>query len=137
MPALFLDGWGVDRPVIPSADTDPVGAWIALRDALQAALDDPEIAGRRRTDPHLGDLSFADAVATVALPDILVHRWDLARATGQDDFLDPEEVAVVVARIGTYDDTAMRTSGHFGPVVALPAGASEQDRLLAFMGRRP
>ena len=119
LPAFFLDGWELDRPVIPSVD------------------DDPAIAGRRRSDPHLGELTFAEAVATVALPDILVHTWDLARAAGLDDTLDPDEVARVVAGIGTYDDTPMRTSGHFGPAVELPAGAGDQDRLLAFMGRRP
>ncbi len=137
MPAFFLDGWGVDRPEIPSVDVDPVGAWIALRDALQVALDDPEVAARRRSDPHIGELSFADAVATVALADILVHTWDLARAAGLDDTLDPDEVAIAVAGIGTADDAPMRTSGHFGPALELPDGAGEQDRLLAFMGRRP
>jgi uncharacterized protein (TIGR03086 family) len=137
LPAFFLDGWGLDRPAIPSVDDDPAGAWIALRDGLQAALDDPAVAGRRRPDPHLGEVSFADAIATIALPDILVHTWDLARATGLDETLDADEVALVVAGIGTYDDSAMRTSGHFGPAVELPAGSGDQDRLLAFMGRRP
>jgi uncharacterized protein (TIGR03086 family) len=137
LPAFFLDGWGLDRPPIPSVDEDPVGAWIALRDALQAALDDPEIAGRRQADPHLGELSYAEAVATIALPDILVHTWDLARAAGLDDTLDAEEVAIAVAGIGTYDDAPMRASGHFGPAVELPAGGGDQDRLLAFMGRTP
>jgi uncharacterized protein (TIGR03086 family) len=137
LPAFFFDQWGLDRPEIPSVDTDPVGAWVALRDALEAALDDPDIAGRRREDEHLGELSFADAIATVALPDILVHTWDLARAAGLDDTLDPEEVEIVAAGIGTFDDTPMRASGHFGPAVELPAGAGAQDRLLAFMGRHP
>ena len=137
MRAFVRDGWGVARPVIPSVDTDPVGAWVALRDALQRALDDPAVAARRRSDPHLGDVSFEAAFARAGLPDVLVHTWDLARATGLDEKLDAGEVALVVAGIGSYDDTPMRTSGHYGPAVPVADGATDQDRLLAFMGRRP
>ncbi|OWY59260.1 TIGR03086 family protein, partial [cyanobacterium TDX16] len=32
---------------------------------------------------------------------------------------------------------AMQASGHYGPRVPVPSDASEQDQLLAFMGRRP
>jgi hypothetical protein len=34
-------------------------------------------------------------------------------------------------------DEALRSSGHYGPKVAVPDDAGEQDRLLAFLGRQP
>jgi hypothetical protein len=34
-------------------------------------------------------------------------------------------------------DEAMRSSGHYGPRVAVPDDADAQTRLLAFMGRHP
>ena len=34
-------------------------------------------------------------------------------------------------------DDAMRGRGHYGPRVAVDPGASQQTRLLAFMGRAP
>jgi hypothetical protein len=36
-----------------------------------------------------------------------------------------------------FDPDAMRSPGAFGPEVEAPEGASGQDRLLAFLGRRP
>jgi hypothetical protein len=34
-------------------------------------------------------------------------------------------------------DEALRSSGHFGPKVAVPDDADEQTKLIAFTGRRP
>ena len=58
-------------------------------------------------------------------------------ATGLDERLDADEVHRMVGEIDEADDEAMRTSGHYGPRVAVPADADEQTRLLAFMGRQP
>ena len=71
-------------------------------------------------------------------PDVLIHTWDLARAAGLDERLDPDEVHRMLAGIETMPpevDEAMRGSGHYGPRVEVAADADEQTRLLAFMGR--
>ena len=34
-------------------------------------------------------------------------------------------------------DDLLRSSGHYGPRVEVPADADEQTRLIAFIGRRP
>jgi uncharacterized protein (TIGR03086 family) len=76
----------------------------------------------------------------ICTPDVLIHTWDLARAAGLDEVLDPGEVARNVAGVEAMDPTveeAMRDSGHYGPRVEVPADADAQTRLLAFMGRRP
>jgi uncharacterized protein (TIGR03086 family) len=70
------------------------------------------------------------------LGDVLVHTWDLARATGLDEALDPEEVTRMLHGLEPLDEV-LRASGHFGPKVDVPADADEQTRLIAFTGRQP
>jgi len=67
---------------------------------------------------------------------VFLHTWDLARATGQDDQLDPDRCAQLLSGMGSAED-AMRTSGQYGPAFDVPDDASVQDRLIAFIGRDP
>jgi uncharacterized protein (TIGR03086 family) len=134
MPPMFLGGAGVDVGVIPSADDDPAATWAAVDRALQAALDDPDVAARE-IDMGMGAQSLRDAFSQFGLPDVLVHTWDLARATGLDDTLDPDEAAAYAVGMEGLGD-ALEKSGHFGPRVPVPDDADPQTRLLAAMGRR-
>jgi uncharacterized protein (TIGR03086 family) len=139
-PGFLLGAFGVETGPIPSVEEDPAGAWAVVRDAVQRALDDPAVAGRVEDCGPPGRLSLEAAVDMTCTPDVLIHTWDLARATGLDERLDGDEVHRQVADIEALPpevDEAMRNSGHYGPRVELGAGASEQDRLLAFMGRTP
>ncbi|MGY1736748.1 TIGR03086 family metal-binding protein [Geodermatophilus sp. SYSU D00684] len=135
MPGLYFPA--VDRPVPahPSVDDDPAGAWRATDAAIRALLADPDLA-RRPTSTRAGDMPLEDLVAMTGLMDLLVHAWDLARATGQDETLDREEAAAFLAGIEPWD-AALRGSGHYGPRVPVPDDADAQTRLLAFTGRRP
>jgi uncharacterized protein (TIGR03086 family) len=135
MPGFFLGGAGVEVPTIPSVDEDPAGAWEAVDGAIQAALDDPEISARE-FDMQAGRYRVDDAVATFGLGDVLVHTWDLARATGLDETLDADEVHRLFTGMEPVDEL-LRSSGHFGPRVDVPADADEQTKLIAFTGRRP
>lgn len=134
-PGLFLDSWDIARPAFPSIEDDPAGAWVVLRDTFQAALDDPEIAGAER-EIMPGPFTFADAVDQLGTSDILLHGWDLARATGGDERLDPEEVHALLVGMEPMDEI-LRQSGQFGPRVPVPEDADEQTRLIAFIGRQP
>jgi uncharacterized protein (TIGR03086 family) len=68
--------------------------------------------------------------------DVLIHGWDLAVATGQDDTLDPELVAAASELLQNQADM-VRASGMFGDDLAAPVNAGPQTRLLAFIGRQP
>jgi uncharacterized protein (TIGR03086 family) len=135
VPALLHDGWGVDRPEMPTVDDDPLGAWSALRDSLRAGMAVPEIAARE-ADILPGRFRWDVAVDMFVVGDVLVHTWDLARATGQDVVLDPAEVHRMYEGIVPMDEV-LRSSGHYGPRVEVPDDADEQTRLLAFTGRHP
>ena len=135
IPGFFRANAGLEVPPGPPVDDDPAGAWAALDRALQGWLDDPAVAGRRFDTP-MGRRSVDQAVDTFCTGDVLVHTWDLARATGLDESLDADEVHRLLAGMEPVDDL-LRESGHYGPRVAVPDDADEQTRLIAFTGRQP
>lgn len=134
-PAFLRGATGIELPAGPPVDDDPARAWRTHTHAVQALLDDPGTADRRYDFAHIGTMTLADAVAMVYVDDVFLHRWDLARATGQDERLDPERCATMLARMLPMDE-ALRQSGHFGPKVDVPGDADAQTKLLAFIGRR-
>ncbi len=78
----------------------------------------------------------ARTVASLALTDLTIHGWDLARATGQHYTPDPaavEELFVLAEQMGP---TARETK-QFGEPVPVPDDAPPFDRLLAATGRDP
>jgi uncharacterized protein (TIGR03086 family) len=67
--------------------------------------------------------------------DVLIHGWDLAKATGQDSMLDPELVTACFEVIEPQLDL-LKASGMFGAEVDVPNDADAQTKLLALLGRR-
>ncbi|HVD03576.1 MAG TPA: TIGR03086 family metal-binding protein [Candidatus Dormibacteraeota bacterium] len=114
---------------------DPPTAWHQASDLVAAALDDSGLSGVE-VQTRAGHMSFAELVATLLCADTLVHTWDLARATGLDEGLDPEAVAAAYAYLAPRGEQ-MRVPGGFGPEVDPPPGADPQTRFLCFTGRRP
>jgi uncharacterized protein (TIGR03086 family) len=118
-----------------SVDDDPHAAWVEARDAMQKLLDDPDRAGMEY-DGMFGRTSVEKTVDKFLGLDLLVHGWDIARATGQDERLPEEEVTRVYQDALSLGDS-LRMGGVCGPAVEVPADASEQDKLLATLGRTP
>jgi uncharacterized protein (TIGR03086 family) len=112
---------------------DAVAAWDrAAADSL-AAFAAPGAIDRV---VHLsyGDVPAADYCREMAF-DATVHTWDLARATGGDERLDPELVAAARELVDArFDD--FRQSGLFGEPVPMPPDADPQAALLAKLGRQ-
>jgi uncharacterized protein (TIGR03086 family) len=119
----------------PSPQDDPVAAWLVHTDAVQRLLDGPDAATPFR-HPHVGAMPLPDAVDRFCTTDVFLHTWDLARATGQDERLDAEFCADLLAGMQPIEEL-LRTSGQYGPAVAVPDDADVQTRLLAFIGRDP
>ena len=80
---------------------------------------------------------FLIAMAT----DHIIHGWDLARATGQDDALDADVVQVAYAMMTSPEGSMFvemgRQMGFVGPAVSVADDARLQDKLVAHMGRQP
>ena len=131
--SLFFGFVGRELPRGPSADDDPAGAWANTCDALQQGLDDPEVAGQEY-EGAFGTNTLEKAADQFLGIDLVVHSWDLARAAGVDERLDPDAVHEVFDVVKPMDGS--RGSGTFGPKLDPPEGADEQDLLLAFLGRQ-
>jgi uncharacterized protein (TIGR03086 family) len=106
----------------------------ARLDALAAAWRKPEA---REGSTAAGGLEMPAAVAAlVALDELVLHGWDLARATGQ-----PYEVdAASVAACFEFVAPTVRPEGVpglFGPPIPVPDDAPAFDRLLGLSGRDP
>lgn len=115
---------------------EPVATWeLAAREARTAWLAPSSL----EATVHL---SFGDAPGEVYLWqmtfDLTVHAWDLARALGASEALDPDLVEHVYGwaqKQGFGESNSF--AGIFDEPVAVGEGASTQDRLVALTGRRP
>jgi uncharacterized protein (TIGR03086 family) len=66
---------------------------------------------------------------------LFVHSWDLARATGGDESMDPAQAEAMLEALKPMDDK-MRAPGAFGPKIDPPQADDPKTRLLNFLGRR-
>ncbi|GEP34660.1 hypothetical protein NSZ01_24280 [Nocardioides szechwanensis] len=135
-PAFLEGGAGITLPTGPSVDEDPVAAWTTFSEGVQSLLDDPTSEAKVLTNPHIGEVPVPTAISRFFTADVFMHTWDLARATGQDETLDPQRCAEMLAGMEPLDDV-LRQSGQYGAKVDVPADADVQTRLLAFIGRDP
>jgi len=106
-------------------------------DALAEAWRNPDAwAGMTR----VGGVDLPGEVAgIVALDELLVHGWDLARATGQPYECDGASLDAVhgfVQQLAAPEMAAQR-EGIFGPVVAVADDAPLLDRVIGLAGRDP
>ncbi|HEY6738220.1 MAG TPA: TIGR03086 family metal-binding protein [Actinopolymorphaceae bacterium] len=136
LPGFLASGAGIDLPRGASVDDDPVAAWQVHCDGVQALLDDPATADRELANPHVGRLPLVTAIDRFYTADVFMHTWDLARATGQDDRLDPDFCARLLADMKPMDEL-LRLSGQYGARVDVPGDADPQTQLLGFIGRDP
>jgi uncharacterized protein (TIGR03086 family) len=131
---------------LPPAGDDALANFRAARAAVEEVLADPALA-EQETDTPMGRMTVAEQIDQVVSDDLVLHGWDLARATGQDEAMDPADVERLWASTSTIDPELMgkyRTPGAFGPgievfgpEVPVPEDAPLQDRLLGLIGRDP
>lgn len=135
-PSFLAAGSGIQLPAGPSVDNDPVGAWQAQCDAVQALLDEPTTADMVLSNRHIGDVPLDRAIDQFYTADVFMHTWDLARATGQDDRLDSDFCAELLAGMEPLEEV-IRSSGQYGARVPVSNDADAQTKLLGFIGRDP
>lgn len=109
------------------------GRWAATQLAIFTALDANWGHPVDLPDGSTLDVSILLPMLTT---DVLVHTWDLARATGLDVVLDAELCETALS--GTRkNDAGLRSSGMFAASFDVPVNADLQSRLIAFLGRDP
>jgi len=127
----------VGRSVVdhPGVESDPLGAFHAVRDQMQADLDDPAKVAEEY-DGRFGTARWGDSVEGFICFDLIVHAWDLSRATGLDETIPAEDLAWVKTIVEQRGE-AMRANHVIAAQVSVPEDASEQDRVIAALGRQP
>ncbi|MDN3248657.1 TIGR03086 family metal-binding protein [Streptomyces mutabilis] len=114
-------GWRQELPKVlgelAEAWRDP-GAWTGMTRA--GGIDLPgEVAG------------------AVVADELVIHGWDLARATGQEYDPDPAALQASYGLLAASAEETDRDEGMFGPVVPVPADAPLLDRAVGLSGRDP
>ena len=131
----------------PSTSTPPAPAEGALPDGWRSELEKRlhSLAEAWRSEDAWDGMTMAGGVdlpgeicGLVAMDEVLLHGWDVARATGQP-YLPTDAECEAVLPIVTPDDQTPDGSGReiFGNVVAVPGDAPSFDRVLGLAGRDP
>ncbi|MFD9700586.1 TIGR03086 family metal-binding protein [Lentzea sp. NPDC059081] len=128
-------------PVTGSGTGDAARLPLDFRESIPARL--TELAQAWRAPEAWEGMTAAGGVdlpgevaAAVALDEIVLHGWDLARATGQDFEVEEDLLQVVhgfVSSIGPDD----RDGSLFGAAVEVDSTAPVLDRVLGLSGRDP
>ncbi|MFF3016621.1 TIGR03086 family metal-binding protein [Streptomyces sp. NPDC057939] len=130
----------------PTTDTAPESGVPSLpagwREELPEVLD--ELAGAWRDPAALTGMTRAggvdlpgDIALAVAADELVVHGWDLARATGQEYAPDQAALRASHAFLSAAAEEGDRGDGIFGPVVPVPDDAPLLDRAVGLSGRDP
>lgn len=127
----FLTRQNVDLG--PRLGGDPPAAWAAHVAAVAERVDGETL--RRRYDGVFGPTTVGATLADFYGFDMVVHRWDVARALGRDTAFTDAEMDAMEDSVAVFGEH-LYAEGVCRAAVPVPAGASRQDRLLATLGRR-
>ena len=116
----------------------PEGWRGVLEDRLEDLADAWREPGAWEGEGSAGGVTMPNAqLGVVALEELVLHGWDLARAVGERFAVGDEDLRAVAAFVESVPAEGRDGSpGLYGPVVDVPEG-SELDRVLALAGRDP
>ena len=84
----------------------------------------------------MGDATPAADVAAMLIMEMVLHGWDVARATGQEYVCDAAVAALLLKTVEAQAELFRKYQG-FADVVTVPDDASAFDQALALSGRDP
>jgi uncharacterized protein (TIGR03086 family) len=119
---------------------NPQRRWALTFDRLCEALRREGLFERVVEVPAVGNNPPTQLDAAKLIPrltqDVLVHTWDLARAVGADDRLDPGWCEVFLDQLPA-DRDALSMSGMFAAPIVVDDQDDIQSKLLVRLGRHP
>ena len=118
-------------------DVSAEGTLASVSAAMQAALDDPAIAGATY-DSYFGPTTIADTVNAFYCLDLVLHRWDIAAAAGLADHTTISDTDIETCRdlMAPMGDN-IRMPGIFGDEVNADPSSSATASFVAWAGRDP
>ena len=130
----FLTGRGCDLGLTPSVPADPAAAWRDHAGRVLAVVAHDAVASAP-FDGHFGPTTVGATLEQFYVWDMVVHRWDVARATGLDAGFSAVELDQVEQGADSFG-AALYMEGVCAPGVTPPDNADRQTDLLARLGRR-
>lgn len=112
---------------------DPKTAWHDARAEAVAAVS-AEDAMEKIVHVSFGDIPGSEYTMQL-LADHVIHAWDLARAIGANETLDPDLVRMCHDVLAPQEQM-LRRSGVYGDRVKVAEDADVQTKLLGLVGRR-
>lgn len=135
---MLLHGAGADE-MAATRSVDHIGAdALASFDTsaaeVVAAFEESDALERTVHHPA-GDRSGLDLL-WLRVAEWTIHAWDLARAIGGDESLDPDLVDTLLNRLQAHG-TGLESGGYYESAKPAPPDASPQAQLLLKAGRTP
>ncbi|RZS31366.1 uncharacterized protein (TIGR03086 family) [Herbihabitans rhizosphaerae] len=140
-PSLVGAAYKESVPPPAEAETDvdlTEGDWAAVLDAHVARL----VEAWSRPSAWEGVTSMgpmelpAPLIAGMVVGELVIHGWDLARATGQHPAWDEDVLEYLLEEV-TRSAEQGRQMKVYGPEVIVPASSATVDRVLGLAGRDP
>lgn len=128
----FLEARGLETGDRPDLGT-PGAAWRDHATRVADLLGDPEVAGLAY-DGVFGPTTVGESMVRFYGFDLVVHRWDIARAAGQDERLSDAELDMVDTAASGFGEH-LYDEGVCRPAIAVADDADRQTRVLARLGR--
>lgn len=128
----LLTGHGHDLGPAPDL-ADPAVGLRQHAERVLALVSRPDVSDVAY-DGFFGPTTVGATLVQFYVWDMVVHRWDVARATGGDEALSADELDRVEAGADSFGD-ALHMDGICGPALPTAPGADRQVQLLARLGR--
>ncbi|MFZ0159791.1 MAG: maleylpyruvate isomerase family mycothiol-dependent enzyme [Kineosporiaceae bacterium] len=127
----FLIERGLDLGARP--DGDPAARWSAHRAVIDRLMSDPAVADTTY-EGYFGRTTIGASLALFYGFDLIVHRWDIAMASGQPVEFSTTELDTLENAIEGFGE-ALYAEGICKPALPVPPDASRQTAVLARLGR--
>lgn len=119
----------------PAEGASPAAAWREHLDAVNAVVREPGVLDEEY-DGYFGPTTVGATLADFYGWDLVIHGWDVARASSQDWSVTDEQAAALMATADSWGP-ALYSEGICADPVPVADDAPAQDRLLARLGRDP
>jgi len=127
-----VDNMSVVGPLPPEGALAAFDAGVAQ---LLGAIKAPGALERVVLHPRYGEMPGSEVIM-IPFTDLMIHKWDLAKATNQDTSLDSSLAEACYSGFMHHIERG-RQAGLYSPEVTVRITASIQNKLLALTGRQP
>ena len=132
----ILTGTGGVNPMEVDVPLPPEGATAAFEAATSGLLNTVKATDlEKMIEAPFATLPVGQLLM-IPFADMLIHKWDLAKATGQNTSIDSGLAEACFHVIEHFFEQG-RDPKNFAGEVSVPISASIQDKLLAISGRQP